>query len=599
MLSMSQVAHRVDMLRRRYAKRDARMGDIASIRKGEWESVAPGLFPEDYPRPLIANFIDVAARDLSEVIAPLPSFNCASASMVSDRARSFADKRTKIAHSFVERSRLGVQMFAGADRYLTYGFMPVYVEPDFEARFPRIMIEDPMGGYPEFDRWGRCTAYAKRFVKEVDELIAEYPEHAAALKGDVYQQQKNATVELWRYCDADQITLYVPERHNLVLAHARNPLKRCPVVVALRPGVDDEQRGQYDDVIWVQLARAKFALLALEAAEKSVQAPIALPQDVQEMAFGPDAVLRTNSPEKIRRVATEIPQAAFAEMQALAGEQRMGSRYPEGRTGELDASVVTGRGVQQLMAGFDTQVKTAQAVFTVCLGEVIELCFRLDEILWPNEKRTIRGTQDGTPYEITYTPSRDIAGDYTCDVSYGMAAGLDPNRALVFFLQLRGDRLVSRDLVRRQMPFPMDVTAEEQRIDIEEMRDALKQSVAGLAAAVPQMAAAGQDPAAIVRALAVVVQRRQKGDPIEDILVEALAPEPEPAPATEVDPLTGEPADPMAAGGGHNHGGGGGLAGPPPGETHGGPPDLQMLLAGLTGKGNPNLSAIVSRRIPA
>ncbi len=29
------------------------------------------MFSEEYPKPLVANFVDVAARDLAEVMAPL------------------------------------------------------------------------------------------------------------------------------------------------------------------------------------------------------------------------------------------------------------------------------------------------------------------------------------------------------------------------------------------------------------------------------------------------------------------------------------------------------------------------------------------------
>jgi hypothetical protein len=51
----------------------------------------------------------------------------------------------------------------------------------------------------------------------------------------------------------------------------------------MRSSLDGEARGQFDDVLSVQLARARFAILQIQAAEKSIQAPIAIPQDVQEL----------------------------------------------------------------------------------------------------------------------------------------------------------------------------------------------------------------------------------------------------------------------------------------------------------------------------
>ncbi len=106
--------------------------------------VFPELFPEGMSNAMVANFIDVAARDLAEVLAPLPSFNCSTSNVTSDRARTFADKRGMIANNYVYQSRLQSQMYWGADWYFSYGFLPIHVEPDFETELPRIRVEDPI-----------------------------------------------------------------------------------------------------------------------------------------------------------------------------------------------------------------------------------------------------------------------------------------------------------------------------------------------------------------------------------------------------------------------------------------------------------------------
>jgi len=202
------------------------------------------------------------------------------------------------------------------------------------------------------------------------------------------------------------------------------------------------------------------------------------------MPIGGDAVMYTDHPEKARRLPLEIPQGAFAELSSLGDEMRLGARYPEGRTGNLSASVVTGRGVQELAAGFDTQVKTAQTRFSRVLKEVEGLCFKMDECYWPNVEKTIRGTADDSPYEIKYTPSKDIKGDYTIQVEYGFAAGMDPNRAAIMLLQLNGAGVISKDFMLRQMPFSVNVTDEFTKKDVEDMRGAVLQGLAGLAGAI-------------------------------------------------------------------------------------------------------------------
>jgi hypothetical protein len=520
------------------------MADITAVRRGDMVSVYPDMFPEGMSKPMIANFVDVAARDIAEVLAPLPSFNCATANLTSDRSKKQADKRTMIANHYVEFSALQTQMYTGADWFLTYGFLPFIIEPDFDSELPRIRIENPLGSYPEFDRYGRCVSFTKRYLKTIGELIVEFPEYENRIIGrdDRVNISLESTLDLIRYEDKDQILLYLPQREDFVLQKAKNPVGKLSVKVARRPGIDiDDPRGQFDDVLWAQIARARFSLLAMEAAEKSVQAPLAIPMDVQELSFGPDAVLRSQNPQAIRRVGLELPMAAFQEQQILEQEMRMGSRYPEGRSGQIDASIITGSGVQALLGGFDTQIKAGQQVLSETLEDVISACFEMEEILFP-ETKSMRGVYQGAQYEISYTPSKDINGDYSIQVRYGLMAGLDPSRALIFSLQALQAKLISRDFVMRELPWSMNVLMEQERIDIESMRDSLSGSLNALAQAIPQMAASGGDPSEIIMKLGKLIDLRRNGMAVEDAVMEIFQKEelppaptmqPEAAPAAE------------------------------------------------------------------
>ena len=540
-LNITQIANKVEALKRRNAGRDARMGDVLEVRRGNLVNVFPEMFPEGATKAMIANFVDVAARDVSEVLAPLPSFNCTTTN-ITDRAKKFADTKTLIANNYVQFSRLQTQMYQGADWYGTYGFLPIVVEADQEANMPRIRVENPLGSYPEYDRYGRVVSFTKRYRKIIAELLAEFPEfERQILNGyrideiDLYSE-----LEMIRYEDKDSILLYLPNRGNLVLAQSDNPMGEVMVRVARRPGIDDEPRGQFDDVLWVQIARARFAQLAMDAAEKSINAPLAVPNDVQEFAFGPDAILRTAQPQNIRRVGLEVPPAAFTEAALLQQEMRMGARYPEGRSGNIDASIITGQGVQALLGAFDTQVKTGQQILSDTFEDVMQICFKMDEKLFPGTKK-ISATSGGAKFEIDYDSRKDINGDYGIQVRYGLMSGLDPSRALIFSLQALGADLVSRDFVMRELPWSMNVTGEQQSIDVQRMRDNLNTAMSQLAQAIPQMTAQGQDPSELAMKMAAVIKARQKGTAIEIAVSEVFAPAPTPAPtpqvASEVPPM--------------------------------------------------------------
>lgn len=590
------ISAKVRELRTNAGERDHAMADIYEVRSGNIDAVFPSMFNDDFPKPIIANFIDIAARDVAESLAPLPSFNCSATNMVSDKARERADKKTKGLWHYIQHSNLQTQMYNGGDYYASYGLMPIIVEPDFETKCPRFNVMDPRHTYPEIDRFGKCRSFSKILKKSIADLCAEYPEHAAAIHGPYETEYSQTMIEVVLYQDDSVMMMFLPERHDTVLTRAKNTLGECPVVVARRPGLV-LSRGQFDDVLWTQVARNRFANLAMAAAEIATEAPLAVPYDVQEIALGPHALIRSSTPEKIRRVGTELPQAAFVEGQMLDQELRTGARYPESRTGNMDASIITGQGVRALQGGFDSQIRAAQDVFAETFREMQRIALKMDEHYWPDDERSIRGNQDGVPYEIKWKPSRDIDGDYSCDVSYGFAVGLDPNRSLVFILQLLGARLISKDMARRQFPFGINVTQEETRIEIEDLRDSLVQSMAGYAQSVPMMAQSGMDPSEAVSRIAAVIKGRSKGRALEDVISEAFAP-PEPPPGA----MPGsEPGMPGAPGGMPPPGGGGPFA-TAPGQAQMGPggmPDLMQMLGGLNSGGNPTLSANVKRSIPA
>jgi hypothetical protein len=254
------------------------------------------------------------------------------------------------------------------------------------------------------------------------------------------------------------------------------------------------------------------------------------------------------------------------------------------------------------MGGYDSQIRTHQAVFADTFREIMGLCFEIDEKLFGSVEKELRGSQHGTPFEVKYVPAKTIKGDYTVDVTYGLMAGLDPNRWLVFALQARAEKMFSRDFMRREMPIDLDPEQQRREIDIEDMEEAAKQALMGYAQSIPALAAQGQDPSGPLMALAKVIADRRSGKPLADSVVEALTPKKEEAP--EMSPE--EQMAQMLGGGGQPQGGlpegmmaSGLMQGVAPGQAGmapGGRPDLNTMLAGLSASGQPNLSATVSRR---
>lgn len=594
---MTDYKERFDAIRKRNSERDKRMREVALVRAGHAEQVFPGLFPEGaWSRPIVANLIDVVAKDLSEQIGVIPTITATGDSALDESNRRNADKRTKIGNYYLSASRLGTGLLRAADQFITYGFVPLRVEPDLKGGRPHIHVDSCEGSYYDIDRFGNVISYCQVFRRKAGDLAAMFPDlrDKILMQGGMTRTDESQLLEVVRWHDSKSTVMFLPERRGVVLAQAPNLAGVVPVAIAQRPSLDGEARGQFDDVLPVYAAKARLALLMMEATQKSVEAPLALPQDVTQLSIGPDAVIRSNSPEKIRRVSLDMPSMAFGEHNLLGDELRFGTRFPESRAGQADGSIVTGQGVKALQAAFDSQVKTAQGILGEALGDAVSIAFRVDEAYFPNAVKNVSAVTNGTKYDLKYVPAKDIRGQYGVNVEYGLMAGLDPNRALVFALQARGDKLISRGFTRRNLPIQINATEEERAVDMEEMRDSLKAGVASLAAAIPQMASQGQDPTKIVRALSTVIAERKKGTPLEDAVAKAFEPEkPKPQPAAQQpNPMTG----PEPPAGGQDLGV---EQGPVDNEAMPAPPPMQRLLAGLTGTGKPVMSGMVSRSVPA
>jgi hypothetical protein len=597
--TLGGIPARVSALRGRYAERDLHNLEVQAARRGNIEQISPDLFNETWKRPIVANLIETSARDVAGMLAPLPAFNCSAASGVSDKAKSFADKRTKILRSYIYNSDFEVQMLDGADQYNSYGMLVLCVEPDFDANSPRWVIEDAVGAYPVWDKFRRRTIeFARVFYQDYFSLEAEYPEMKTLRKQFQGAVLTNEKVEVVKYVNDRRIVLYLPRMGNYPLVDVVNPMGECYYVCARRPSLDNEIRGAYDDVVWIQLARHRMQMLAMEGTEKAIRAPLVVTPDVGDVPLGPDAVITAqNGVQSVGRARLDIPPVAFSAIDQLRQEQQLGAMSPEGRSGMTDASVITGKGLQQLSAGFNTQIASGQTVFRDAFKQAARLSFMMDEKLFGEVQKEIRGNDNGVPYKLTYVPKKDIGGDYSTDISYGAAAGLDPNRSLVFLLQADGAGLLSKSYIRRNLPIDLNDVEEERKIAVEQTRLAVIQSMDAMAQAIPQMASGGADPTPIVAKLAKFVQLIQGGMSVEDAAAKAMAPEPPPqaeapgAPTGAPAPgdQTGMPAPPDQAGSlpmGMNS------------PASAGRPSLQMMMAGLRSNGTPNLQAGVSRQMP-
>lgn len=607
MADIVKIHQLVDAMRQQCAGRSHDAYLVRMVRKGKMHELYPQHFADDMPQAMVANTIDNAARDTAELVAPLPSVACSSGNMNSSADASRSAKKNKIASYYWEQSRLELQNLKFSDSTISYAFGVYLVDPDFENQCPRIRWESSFDCYYYHDRFDRLVWLAK--IKKIDvlTLCSMYAGKAPHIKYMANGKERSGgeMLEVVTYRDRERNVVYLPEC-NVVVAEWKNPVGMVMAAVAERPDQEDRPRGQYDDAVYPMLGRAIMTMLQLQAAAKAIEAPIAMPDDVTEMPFGPDATLRTQNPQAIQRVRLDIPDDIFAVGEQLDRAVKEGSRYPEARTGGINANIITGQGVEALMGTMNTQVRTMQTVIGKALEEVTDLCFRLDVALWGNVQKKITGVLTGKPFEVTYTPSKDIGDSYSCKVTYGFASGQTPAQAIVAMLQLRGDKLISRDTFRRQLPFTLDPEEEQRQVDAEDLTAAYVQGLMGLEQAIGPMVMQGQNPVQLMTAFAKMIQLRKKGKSIEEAALEAFKPPEQP----EEPQVPEQPGPPGLEAGGPPPGPGGpdlppgvqpngrmqGVAPGQQGVAPGGLPDVKNLLASLRGNGQARMEASTARR---
>ena len=594
----NELAH-YTRLTSRFQKRKRVMELVHGVRQGNIRQLFPSEldFSITFEGSPIANFVDTVARDMAEVLAPLPALACVSGKMQTDADQKRAERKNRIGDHYWYMSHLEKQMLRGADRYVTYSFLPYFIEPDVRGKRPFIHAENPRDAVYELDRFGQCRVYGYEWRRSIDDLCAQFPECAAIIRTnpETGKDEPNGDTELRlvRWVDGTNVTLMLPERSGVILAQYAHKMSRPPVVIAERPGEDDTPRGQFDDVVWVQVARAIMSTLALEAASIAVQSPVAVPTDMDEFAIGPHAILQSDDAQAIHKVNLDLPPQIFAEGQVLDEELKRGARYPDARTGGVQASVITGKGVEALMGTFDAQIKGAQLVFKDALQEVTSLCFEMDEAWWPNETKTVRGTISGASYEFDYVPAKDINGRWDCTVTYGFAMGMQPSQSIVTLLQLEGAGLIAKGTTQENLPFSIDHVQEQRKIDIEGWRDALKQGMFAYVQSSAQIAAQGGDPSPLFGMAVDVIHQLQQGSSVEDAVQSAYATMQQNQQQEEAGEQPGAPDETDQMGGGPDQG--------PPvsGGPQGGSPTLEQMVAGFRGAGNlPVQQAQIRRSVP-
>lgn len=521
---------RRDQLIRKHEEHKTRVNTVTNVVNGEWYVEWPDLTntPE---APTVANIIEMGVNHWSSVGGSvLPSVKApVNVSQKRSQAKRGARKRERRVRELWKESNIQALMgmwwgdYAGAG-VAVMGVWANFGESDLSDRNPYLVRYDPRHTYTVTDDLGNVKELLIARRMDKDELKARYPDHAY-----VFDSSKEEEVEEWIWFEPDRLFHAIVDMgqdgrkkdRNVVLVNTENKLGCVPAVEIVRPTFDGQRRGVFDQTIHILRAMHRLMTMTIYSTEENafpsiLEYDVANPED-----FGPGATLHGRSSDaRIERIG---PQQHFDVKDLIARlteEARSQAAFPQQLTGEPGASIASARAISASMGQLDARLAVAHKQFEWGLGKISGMLLAMDEMYCDGEKEIVGDHRDANEKAESYLPSRDVAGAWDMEATYGIGAGSDPANVEVRLSMHLANGAISQETYRQQLPFLEDPEREPVNIFREQMQQAVL-------AGIMQQAAAG-DPTSAAFALELVQKDDEDFDTIMGKLIERVQnPEPQ------------------------------------------------------------------------
>jgi len=488
-----------------------RINDGDSLYAGDLRA----LFPEqDLPSvPYVENKYKNALHDLARLSAeakPMPVW-MVKGSQVKETVK--ARIREQIALTIWEMGGQSVNLerriymdMAGA------GYAALAVFYNDECDYAQFMRLDPRMCYPDV-RNGKLVSMLYVETIPLRQMALEYP--------DVVIPAKDADKDclIVTYYDKDEVVQSVCQTQgpkvlttDILPGRWIHNLGVVPVAFRALDTYDGTYRGMLDQLGGPLMIRNKVVAYLDDYLEDMVHAPYESKNVLNsEELPGPGRVYQhdPNADESfIRRVAPASPAGAvFGLLNYMDDQESREAIQPPSRVGSVSQSIASGSFVASTQGSLSSAVKELQDMMADLRKQFHTIAFKIEEKYLDFEKPLIRAVGK----KMTYTPSRDIGGNYTHRILFGAAAGVDVQYADVRVLQHQGAGFISKETARQQINYLDDASAEQDRIDREQAANILFQRFAS-------------DPNTSQAQLAKIVVELGKGNSLIDVM-EQLAEE--------------------------------------------------------------------------
>jgi hypothetical protein len=480
----------------RWSDRNDRMSLMTHAVNGKWAAVGPDDEDVENRSP---NVIQVALEDTAEAASLIPTVRVSPSGSSKDSRKS-ADLMERLCMAYMDASQVELLTIRTLMDLVAFGTFAWYVSFDKETGGPIIQWRDPQTCFPE-PGWKTMDSprevmfarnlYVTQLPHEYQDIVfEEWPDARPETSTAVHREKEVILIE------------YVTEEETLVAALYQDGFKRpterityrpvelervqnpggiCPVVIGQRISLDNEPRGQFDQIIGIMRAHIRLMSMVLDYADQAVYSDVWVKDLIGPLNFGGGAYIQLGPQGQIGRVQPAVSDfAVFRELDSLIESMHLGGRWPKSRPGEVDQSIASAKFLEASAGMMNTVIRTLHLIMTNAWERALRVCLVTDK-LGPSS-RTVSGVLRNQQFMIERKTS-DIDLEAKLRVEYGIGLGRDPAQSMVLGIQASQAGLVSTEFVQENFEGISDLALERTRLDVQRFHDmALARLLQGLEA---------------------------------------------------------------------------------------------------------------------
>lgn len=491
-----------------YMDRTQRYNNLIKVWHGQLDALYPGEFsPDEVPK--IANFIKLAWDSYATMGAKVPD-KIVRPDDLTDREQKRASKLEQIASSYDESSRAKLLWYQHMWYLIGLGSSCRGIVPDFQLKRPRFVVEDPRNVYPSpsfeatyassVSRVGYITSpenpdnldlrSARGGSQDVwsggglEDIIIEkrstigalkqaFPWSAGRLGNDSPDNLRRIVNVCQYYSRSEIVTLVLGRKSQIVeLARAYHDLGVCPYRIT-QTFAPDQIGGisQFEEQVPLLVAYSKILSQKLTYNDRTVWPLTWVQGDVSNISIGPHEVLKLTPGSSMGQLPPPTEFQADRDMAMLDRNIRTLNREGDPLRGEVSGGPITGRGLEQLMRPINSIVEHYWNLDSPDTEALYATALMMDEYFWPNERKEVSGRRRGEEFELAYTPSKDIKGQYAVGINYGFGVG--GTEGLIQSLQALGARLMDKRTVMESIPGVRSVNDTLRKIELDRLDDSI------------------------------------------------------------------------------------------------------------------------------